>query len=157
LLEGSLTNPLAVDILNGALVFGEWVYLLPTRFRAGETIEDVEVLRQKNFRWLLSRREALENSSRAEPWNVEMYQDMRRLAEMLMFDSVAGGRDYTGLSNRPLTDLDLSYMLNNRTAIVYGQLASPALEIDLPVQRASVSAVRVILNVSLPRLASTSQ
>jgi len=157
LLEGSLTNPLAVDILNGALVFGEWVYLLPTRFRAGETIEDVEVLRQKNFRWLLSRREALENSSRAEPWNVEMYQDMPRLAEMLMFDSVAGGRDYTGLSNRPLTDLDLSYMLNNRTAIVYGQLASPALEIDLPVQRASVSAVRVILNVSLPRLASTSQ
>ena len=156
LLEGSLTNPLTVDLLNGALVFGEWVYLLPTRFRAGETIEDIETLRQKNFRWLLSRREALENSSRAEPWNVEMYKDLPRLAEILMFDSVAGGRDYTGLSNRPLVDLDLSYMLNNRTAILYGQLENPALEIDLPVQRASASAVRVMLSVSPPRLASTS-
>ncbi len=156
LLEGSLTNPLTVDLLNGAMVFGEWVYLLPTRFRAGETIEDIETLRQKNFRWLLSRREALENSSRAEPWNIEMYKDLPRLAEILMFDSVAGGRDYTGLQNRPLIDLDLSYMLNNRTAILYGQLEHPALEIDLPVQRASASAVRVMLSVSPPRLASTS-
>jgi len=154
LLEGSLTNPLTVDLLNGALVFGEWVYLLPTRFLAGETIDDIEVLRQKNFRWLLSRREALENSTRAEPWNVEMYDDLPRLAEILMFDAVAGGRDYTGLSNRPLKDLDLSYLLNNRTAIMYGQLENPALEIDLPVQRVSASAVRVILNVSPPRLSS---
>lgn len=155
LLIGRLTNPLPVDVLNGALVFGEWVYLLPTRFRAGQTIENIESLRQKNFRWLLARREALENSSRSEPWNVEMDDDLPRLVEVLMFDSVYGGRDYTGLSNRPLADLDLAYLLNQDTAMLYGQLERPPLEIDLPVQRAAASAVRVMLTVDPPRLTGT--
>lgn len=157
LLEGRLTNSLPVDLINGALVFGEWVYLLPTRFRSGQTIDNVDTLRQKNFRWLLARREALENSSRSEPWNAEMYEDMPRLAEILMFDSVAGGRDYTGLSNRPLQDLDLSYLLSQDRAIMFGQLERPALEIDLAVQRASASAARVILPVSIPRLTRSSE
>ncbi|MGV3484898.1 MAG: hypothetical protein ACO1RT_10815 [Planctomycetaceae bacterium] len=152
LLTGRLTNPLPVDILNGALVFGEWVYVLPTRFRAGQTIENIESLRQKNFRWLLARREALENSTRSEPWNAEMYDDLPRLAEVLMFDSVYGGRDYTGLANRPLVDLDLAYVLNQNTALLYGQLERPPLRIDLPVQRGSACAVRVVLNVDPPRL-----
>jgi hypothetical protein len=153
LLEGSLTNPMSVDLLNGALVFGEWVYLLPTRLRAGQTIDSVDSLRQKNFRWLLARREALENSSRSEPWDPEMHDDFSRLAEILMFDSVAGGKDYTGLSNRPLSQLDLGDHLNQETAILFGQLESPALEIDLPVQRASSSAIRIILNVDIPKVA----
>ncbi len=152
LLAGSLTNPLPVDLLNGALVYGEWVYLLPTRIRAGETVTSVESLRQKNFRWLLARREALENSSRSEPWNVEMDDDLGRLAEILMFHSVVGGRDYTGLANRPLANLDLSELLDQETAMLYGELAEPALNVDFPVQRQSVSAVRVLLNVSPPRL-----
>lgn len=157
LLEGRLTNSLPVDLINGALVYGEWVYLLPTRFRSGQTIDNVDTLRQKNFRWLLARREALENSSRSEPWNAEMYEDMPRLAEILMFNSVAGGRDYTGLSNRPLQDLDLSYLLSQDRAIMFGQLERPALEIDLAVQRASASAARVVLPVSLPRLTRSSE
>ena len=155
LLEGRLTNSLSVDILNGALVFGEWVYLLPTRFKAGQTIDNIDTLRQKNFRWLLARREALENSSRSEPWDPEMYADMPRLAEILMFESVVGGQDYTGLSNRPLQDLDLSYLLKQDRAILFGQLESFALQVDIPVQRASVSAVRVIVPVSAPRLLRT--
>lgn len=155
LLTGRLINPLPVDLLNGALVFGEWVYLLPTRFRAGQSIENIESLRQKNFRWLLARREALENSSRSDPWDVEMYDDLPRLAEVLMFHSVYGGRDYTGLTDRPLGDLDLGYLLNQDTALLYGQLEKPALEIALPAQRGSTSAVRILLNVDPPRLSGS--
>lgn len=153
LLEGRLTNPLSVDLLNGALVFGEWVYLLPTRLRAGQSIENVDSLRQKNFRWLLARREALENSARSEPWNPEMHDDFARLSEILMFNTVAGGKNYTGLANRPLSHLDLSELLNQETAILFGQLETPALKIDLPVQRASNSAVRILLHVDIPKLA----
>ncbi len=152
LLAGSVTNPLPVDVFNGALVFGEWVYLLPTRFRAGQSIDNIETLRQKNFRWLLSRREAIENSSRSEPWNVEMHDDFVRLSELLMFNSICGGRDYTGLTDRPLGDLDLSYILNQETAMLYGQIEKPTVEIDLPVQRDALSTVRVLLKVALPKL-----
>ncbi len=152
LLEGSVTNPLDVDIYNGALVFGEWVYLLPSRFRPGQTVENIETLRQKNFRWLLARREALENSSRSEPWNPIMFEDTQRMAELLMFSDISGGREYTGLANRPLKFLDLGYMLGPQQAILFGQVKEPALEVDLPVERVSTSVMRAILPVDLPRI-----
>ena len=154
LLEGSISNPLEVDIYNGALVFGEWVYLLPSRFRPGQTIENIETLRQKNFRWLLARREALENSSRSEPWNPTMYDDTQRMAELLMFSDISGGREYTGLANRPLKFLDLGYMLGPQQAILFGQVKEPELKVDLPVERVSTSVVRAILNVELPRISN---
>ena len=150
LLTGSITNPLNVDILDGAVIYGNWVYLLPTRFRAGQTIESIESLRQKNFRWHLTRREALENSSRLETWDVEMHSDLARLIEVLMFESSVGGRDYTGLSNRALGGLDLSYSLSFGKAILYGRFAEPIFQTDLPSELPSVSAVRVVLPVGPP-------
>ncbi len=156
LLEGSIANPFDVDIYNGALVFGEWVYLLPSRFRPGQSIQDIESLRQKNFRWLLARREALENSSRSEPWNPTMFDDTQRMAELLMFSDIAGGREYTGLGNRPLKFLDLGYLLGPQQAILFGQVKQSPFETSLPVERISTSAVRVIFNVEMPRLSVTS-
>lgn len=150
LLTGSITNPLAVDILDGAVIYGNWVYLLPTRFRAGQTIASIESLRQKNFRWHLTRREALENSSRLETWDVEMHADLSRLVEVLMFESSIGGRDYTGLSNRALGSMDLSYSLPLGHAILYGRFAEPIFQTDLPAERPTVSAVRVVLPVGPP-------
>ena len=35
LLDGSITNPLPLDLLDAMLVYRNWAYLLPTRFRAG--------------------------------------------------------------------------------------------------------------------------
>jgi hypothetical protein len=150
LLTGSVTNPLSVDILDGAVIYGNWVYLLPTRFRAGQTIESIESLRQKNFRWHLTRREALENASRLETWNVEMHSDLARLIEVLMFESSVGGRDYTGLANRAFGGLDLSYSLSFGHAILYGRFDQPMFQTGLPSERPSVSAVRVLLPVAPP-------
>lgn len=150
LLTGSITNPLNVDILDGAVIYGNWVYLLPTRFRASQTIDSIESLRQKNFRWHLTRREALENSSRLESWNVEMHDDLARLVEILMFESSVGGRDYTGLANRALGGLDLSYSLFLGHAILYGRFAEPIFQTDLLAERPAVSAVRVVLPVGPP-------
>jgi len=150
LLTGSITNPLNVDILDGAVIYGNWVYLLPTRFRAGQTIESIESLRQKNFRWHLTRREALENASRLETWDVEMHDDLARLTEVLMFEASVGGRDYTGLSNRAFGGLDLHYALFLGHAILYGRFAEPIFQTGLPAERPSVSAVRVVLPVGPP-------
>lgn len=152
LLTGSITNPLPVDILDGAIIFGNWVYLLPTRFRAGQTIESIESLRQKNFRWHLTRREALENSSRVEAWDVEMHDDLGRLVEVMMFESSIGGRDYTGLGNRVFHGLDLSYALAAGHAVLYGRFAEPIFNTGLAAERPTVSAVRVVLPVAPPAI-----
>lgn len=150
LLAGGVTNPLGVDLLDGVLVYGNWAYLLPGRFRAGQTIVSIESLRQKNFRWHLSKREALENTSRLEAWDVGMHADLARLTEVLMFESSVGGRDYTGLYNRPLGGLDLTYVLGHGVAILYGRVAEPILQSGVAQERPSVSAVRVILPVAPP-------
>ena|GEM_PF-1045977 len=148
LLAGSVSNPLAADLLNGVLVYGNWAYLLPTRLRAGQRIESIDSLRQKNFRWHLSRREALENSSRMDTWDVQMHADLERLTEVLMFESAIGGRDYTGLNNHPLQGLDLSHVLAHGHAILYGRLPDPVLQTEIAAERPRVSLVRVILPVA---------
>lgn len=148
LLSGSITNPLQVDLLDAVLVYGNWCYLLPTRFRAGQTIPSIDSLRQKNFRWYLSKRELADNASKLAPWDVEMHDDWMRLTEMLMFESSAGGRDYTGLEHRPLKELDLTYALAFGDAILYGRLAEPILESSLKQERPTVSVARILLPVA---------
>lgn len=148
LLSGSVTNPLQVDLLDAVLVYGNWCYLLPTRFRAGQTIASIDSLRQKNFRWHLSKREIADNASKLAPWDVEMHDDWLRLTEMLMFESSAGGRDYTGLEHRPLRELDLTYALAFGDAILYGRLAEPILESTLNQERPTVSVARILLPVA---------
>jgi hypothetical protein len=148
LLSGSITNPLQVDLLDAVLVYGNWCYLLPTRFRAGQTIASIDSLRQKNFRWHLSKREIADNASKLAPWDVEMHDDWMRLTEILMFESSAGGRDYTGLEHRPLRELDLTYALAFGDAILYGRLAEPILESPLKQERPTVSVARILLPVA---------
>jgi hypothetical protein len=148
LLSGSITNPLQVDLLDAVLVYGNWCYLLPTRFRAGQTIASIDSLRQKNFRWHLSKREIADNASKLALWDVEMHDDWMRLTEMLMFESSAGGRDYTGLEHRPLRELDLTYALAFGDAILYGRLAEPILESPLKQERPTVSVARILLPVA---------
>jgi len=147
LLAGSLTNPLPVDLLDAVLVYGNWSYLLPTRFRAGQRIESIDSLRQKNFRWHLTKREIADNASRLAAWDVEMHDDWQRLTEILMFESSVGGRDYTGLSNRALGSLDLSHALAHGHAILYGRVAETILENGFVQERPTVSAARVLLPV----------
>lgn len=131
LLQGELTNPLKVDLLEAMLVYQNWVYLLPTRFPAGATVEDVDRLRQKNFRWQLSRQRALESSSEGESWDVIRTDQPKRLAEMLMFHDAVGGIRYTGLRHEVLGDLDLSEMLTEDRCLLVGRCREPWTTLDV--------------------------
>jgi hypothetical protein len=126
LLQGELANPLPVDLLNGMLIYRNWTYLLPTRFPAGGRIASVDSLRQKNFRWLLSRRESLSDENETEAWEPADIGSRDRIAEMLMFHNAAGGTRYTALRNDPLSFLDLSHVLNSEHCILMGQVVDPA-------------------------------
>lgn len=161
-LRGSLKNPLPLDLLDGFLLYDDWVYLLPTRFRAGSTIDSVESLRQKTFRWHLTRRKALESSSEMESWDPRDDQSLTRLGEILSFYDVAGGVDYTTLTDHPLKRLDFSPLLDNSQAILVGRLEQPIATLDLRPAQASggsasepvevngetVSIIRVMLSVT---------
>ncbi len=123
LLQSGLVNPFPFDLLEGMLIYRNWAYLLPTRFPAGGKIDSVNTLRQKNFRWKLSRQTALEKSeTESEQWDASRFDRPDRVAEMLMFHEAVGGSRYTFLRNDPLSDLDLSSLLVEDRCILVGRL-----------------------------------
>ena len=131
LLQGRLTNPLEVDLLDGMLIYRNWVYLLPTRFPAGASVAELDSLRQKNFRWQLSRQRALESASEAESWDVTRTDRPERIAEMLMFHEAVGGANYTSLRHEWLGDLDLSDVLGAERCILVGRTDRPWTELEV--------------------------
>lgn len=154
LLQGELVNPMPVDLLDGKLIYKNWVYLLPTRVPAGGTVASVDSLRQKNFRWQLTRQKALESSSQGEPWNPTGTASVARVAEMMMYHEAAGGVDYTGLEHGPLGFLDFSDRLDDQRCLLVGRLAEPIVDMQLSQDDQSIvtateinSLVRVILPV----------
>ena len=154
LLKGELVNPVPFDILDGMLVYRNWAYLLPTRFPASGRIAQVDSLRQKNFRWQLSRQKALESSSESEAWNPASTDSLQRVTEMLMFHSSVGGSRYTGLKDGPLSFLDLGHVLSEDRCILIGRVADEFMSLRTAVDGEEIEAagesltmIRVVLPV----------
>jgi hypothetical protein len=112
------------------LIYRNWVYALPKTLPAQGRVEDTSQLVQKNFRWRLSRRQLVGGGSQSEPWNPLSADDLPRLSELLLFHEAAGGTNYSRLTNRWLTPLDLSYVLAHDTAILMGRLGQPAIRYE---------------------------
>ncbi|MEL6104442.1 MAG: hypothetical protein AAFU85_00335 [Planctomycetota bacterium] len=164
LLRGEIINPLPIDLLDAMLVYRNWVYLLPTRFQAGARLPAVQDLRQKNFRWLLTKQQALEKSAtETTPWVVGDFSNVGRVADMLMFHRAAGGTLYTGLKDEPLARLDLSHVLVDDRCMLIGRTESPLIDFGVKPHSSdaqaffqpdgtSVCLVRVVLPVRSTRL-----
>lgn len=164
LLRGAFVNPLPYDLLDGVLIYGNWVYLLPTRVPAGATVAELNDLRQKNFRWRLTRQQSDEKEVTATtPWSPSDFSDGNRVAELLMFHRAAGGELYTGLRHDVIGDLDLSEALVEDRCILVGRTEKPLF--DLEVKRGTdesqdfitpegsvLSMVRVVMPVRSTRL-----
>jgi hypothetical protein len=117
---------LQVDLLEPYLIYRTSVYALPTRLPAGAKVSDLERIRPKNFNWRLTRRQLREGASESAPWDAAMTDNLPRIMEIMLFHEIAGGSTYTGLRNRPLQELDLSYALGHDRAILVGRLSGEA-------------------------------
>lgn len=164
LLRGEFVNPLPVDLLDGMLIYTNRVYLLPTRVPAGGSVPSLSDVRQKNFRWRLTRKYSTEeNSSETTPWSAGDFTNSKRVAEMLMFHRAAGGELYTGLRHDALNRLDLSEILVDDRCILIGRTEEPLFDLvvqdksqpdstPLRPQGQNLSMIRVVLPVRSTRL-----
>lgn len=165
LLRGRFINPLPYDVLDGVLIYGNWVYLLPTRIPAGASLPQLNELRQKNFRWRLTGQQMGEESNtESVPWSASDYSSIQRVAEMMMFHRAAGGQIYTGLRHDMLGGLDLSAVLDEDRCILVGRTETPLFALDVQEttendseeykQRSGkvLSIIRVIMPVRASRL-----
>ncbi|MCC9599597.1 hypothetical protein LOC67_03415 [Stieleria sp. JC731] len=132
LLRGDFTNPLPVDVLDGMLIYRNTAYLLPTRVPAGATIPSIENLRQRNFRWRLTRKVSSDDSSaESAPWSPGDFGDLGRVTDMLMFHEAAGGKLYTGLRHDILGELDLTDVLSEDRCMLIGRSEQPLVQLGV--------------------------
>lgn len=164
-LRGELVNPLPVDLVDGMLIYGDNVYMLPNRLKAGARIPTVDKLRQRNLRRRLARQQALEkNVTETELWVPGRLDAPGRVAEMLMFHDAAGGSVYTGLTHLPLANLDLSHVLMEDRCLLVGRTDEPLVSVNVRRQQAgsdgepiaftgrSLSLIRVLLPLETKRV-----
>ena len=132
LLRGKFVNPFPVDVLDGVLVYGNWVYRLPTRVPAGAELPSLGDLRQNNFRWRLTRKDSVDDTAAlTTEWEPSDFGDLARVGEMMLFHQAAGGQIYTGLRHDALGVLDLSDVLVEDRCILVGRTERPLYDLTL--------------------------
>ncbi len=125
LLQGTVTNPLDVELSNAWVFFGNWAYPIDGRFGPGETFQ-LGGKSPLDLSWLLARRRIVGTRDEGGSWNHDDLSDPPRIVEMLMFYSAAGGRPFTRLSHSYQGYIDLSRHLREGQAILVGRSRLPA-------------------------------
>ena len=141
-IEGTFSNPLDQPLKDCRLLFGQYVYQLSESLEPGGEIDILgDDLREQTTRSYLNRRSKdSEDANRARriPWNPTSTR-IDRLAEILMFYSAAGGREYTGLSHRYQPFADLTDHLQLSRAILVGKVNSLVTPLQIDGQSAQDS------------------
>jgi len=154
LLQGSFSNPLNVDLLDGTLYFAGRAYAIPDRIRPGERVPITSMI-PKDITRRLQRRTFVAGQEQGVEWDPANTREWERLMELMTFHRAAGGSAYTGLNHRYLSALENSDILKLDRAIVFARLPEPISSWNLQrdaVQRNAVggkqlAVVRLVLTV----------
>ena len=122
-LHGEVTNPLPVTLDQAIIFFDSWAYVVSGDLQPGETISVEGQTTERTLEGLLARRQVVKGAERSEPWDPRGVM-LPRIAEMLSFHQAAGGRDYTSLHHRVLTDLDWTHHLRQGEAVLFARAKS---------------------------------
>ena len=118
LLEGSIENPLDVDLLDALLIYCGRAYTLDTRIQVGQRISFSATTVPKDITRRLQRRQNIGGEERSTPWDPADTGKLDRLMELISFHESAGSSKYTGLYNRYLNELDCSDVIRLDRAIL---------------------------------------
>lgn len=129
-IEGTITNPLDVELRNCRILFGNWVYVFEQPMGPGETIDLLSETREKNLKSFMTRRQGRENKGANTPWD-PTDTDVGRIANMMMFYGAAGGASYTSLTHDYQPFIDMTGMLELNRAILVGEAAESTSEVTV--------------------------
>ncbi len=128
-LQGEFENPLDVRLTNCLLFHDRWVFRLGD-LEPGQRIHLSDVAAPQNSAWVLSER-TLDSRQQSGRWDQAMRGDVPKIARMMMFHELAGGRSHTELLNRYYGYLDTSHMLHADRAVLLGAAEQPAARLNL--------------------------
>jgi hypothetical protein len=158
LLEGEVTNPLEIDLLDAILIYRGRAYALPTRIRPGESLSFASTTVPKDITRRLQRRQNVAGEEKNSPWDPADTSKLGRLTELISFHKAASGSNYTNLYNRYLGALDCSDVVRQDRAILFAEakdatLSWSILRNSVPIQAAPgqrKTFLRLVIPVSKP-------
>ena len=124
-LQGELTNPLPVDVLDPVLYYHNWFYSLNSRIPAGGTVNISFDTIPKDISLRLNGRRTIDGKESTTRWDPADRGSIDRLLELMMFYKAANGKSYTSLSHRFQPLLDQSNLLQTDRAVLLGRLDAP--------------------------------
>jgi hypothetical protein len=77
-------------------------------------------------------------------------RNIASILRMITFHEAAGGRAYTGLSNKTLDRLELSNLLQTNRAVLFGRLNTPATELQIDGKPSSSARHETYVRIVLP-------
>jgi len=154
LLQGSFSNPLNVDLLDGVLYFSGRAYAMPSRIRPGERVP-ISTTIPKDIMRRLQRRAFVAGQEQGVAWNPSDTESLERLSELMSFFRSAGGSSYTSLQHRYLAALDCSDLLKLDRAILFARMPESASNWNLQrdgvqqnaIQGKRIAVIRLVLTV----------
>jgi hypothetical protein len=122
-LDGSLSNPLPMELTECLLVFKDSLYRVGP-LKSGQVV-DLGSLTPRNLQARLTE-VTFEGSKEVSTLWKRDSTDVPRIVQMLMFHEAARGRSYSGLTHRYQSYLDLSGHLELGRAVLAGRANQPA-------------------------------
>ena len=130
-LQGTITNPFDFEIRNCRVLFENWAYIRATPIQPGETVDVFVDMKERTATSYLSRRQDTEDSKGGDiPWDPNE-DDIRRIAEMMMFHESVGGRQFTRLTHGYQPFLDMTEHLYLRRAILFGEVDQVCTKLEI--------------------------
>ncbi len=151
-LKGTITNPLDVELRDCRLFFQNWAYILPRPLQPGESVDVASEMQERTATFYFTRRlEGESDKAGGVPWDPRD-NNIDRIAEMIMFYSIAQGKQYTGMTHHFQPFIDLSEQLELRRAVLVGRAGDDVTRLQLSCQQQNVTydQCRTIVRFLLP-------
>lgn len=127
-LQGELSNPLPVKLVDIYVASGEWLYKIES-LQPGQKLEAGSLI-PYNLDSRLTRRTVVDSKDLSTPWQSDD-TDLQRIVQMLMLHNAVKGPTYTGMSHRYQPQLDLTGHLALSRALMWGRAEAPAATMQL--------------------------
>lgn len=127
-LMGDIISPYPFDLSECIIGYQDWLYRVKD-WKVGQTIH-LSDLTPLSLESRLTLQSISDSKGRITPWQRES-TEVPRILQMLMFHETVRGTNYTGLTNRYQSQLDLSQHLRLGRAVIIGKAANPAVELNI--------------------------
>ena len=125
-LEGQITNPLDRELTNVRILFDDYVYILDKKLAPYETLDILSGPRVRTLKtYMTGRTKTSEHTDRGQnaPWDPAA-TDLPKIADMMMFYSAAGGKDYTSLTHQFQNRIEMKDQMYFGRAVMVAELGA---------------------------------